>query len=47
MGSRLEIHNQPASSLHFLRQQIGGFQLWNLQPAPCLLSEMEVTTETE
>ena len=47
MGSRLEIHNQPASSLHFLRQQIGGFQLKNLQPAPCLLSEIEVTTETE
>ena len=33
--------------LHFLRQQIGGFQLKNLQPAPCLLSEIEVTTETE
>ena len=47
MGSRLEIHNQPASSLHNQRQQIGGFQLKNLQPAPCMLSEIEVTTETE
>ena len=32
--------------LHFLRQEIGGLQLRNLQPAPCLVSEMEVTEET-
>ena len=46
MGSRLDIYNQSASSLHFLRQEIGGLQLGNLQPGPHLLLEMEVTTET-
>ena len=38
MGSTLDIYNQPASSLHFLRQEIGGLQLRNLQPVPCLVS---------
>ena len=33
MGSRLDIYNQPASCLHFLRQEIGGLQLRNLQLA--------------
>ena len=46
MGSRLGIYNQPVSSLNFLRQEIGGLQLRNLQPASCLLSEMEATTDT-
>ena len=46
MGSRLDIYKESASSLHFLRQEIGGLQLRNLQPASCLLSEMEGTTET-
>ena len=33
MGSRLDIYNQPASCLHFLREEMGGLQLRNLQPA--------------
>ena len=37
---------QQASALHFLRQEIGGLQLRNLQTAPCLVSEMEIATET-
>ena len=47
MGFRLDIYNQPTSSLHFLRQEIGGLQFWNLQSASSLPSKMEVTTETE
>ena len=39
-------HLQLASCLHFLRQEIGGLQLRNLQLTSCLPSEMEVTTET-
>ena len=34
MGSRFDIYNQLVSSLYFLRQEIGGLQLRNLQPAP-------------
>ena len=40
------ISTKSASYLHFLRQEIGGLQLRNLQPASSLLSEMEGTTET-
>ena len=40
------ISTKSASYLHFLRQEIGALQLRNLQPASCLLSEMEGTTET-
>ena len=34
-GSRLDICNQPTSFLHFLRQEIGGVQLRNLQLPVC------------
>ena len=44
MGSRLDIYNQPASCLHFLRQEIGGLQLRHLQLASCLPSKIKVVT---
>ena len=41
VGFRLDTYN----CLHFLRQEIDGLQLRNLQSASCLPSKMEVTTE--